>query len=624
MTKTHWRVVVVFICVLLAGLAVLAGIAPGFAQEPRLMGARDVAVIPLESVPEWNHAGVIRLTSHTREVEVEMLAVLKDPREIPTHRFLYSLTDRDEVVVHPRADQIRARFPDGKGTAVAVYVRVTAPDNLGDGRTIDPFYVQSLELQESNDWFYSPFRVVGVADTREEGMILPCLDPMTIGDGVRAFDTPDTGVRVEPDVYLPPQPQYTVIDQTGVAGKAMGEMDAGEIREGWVLCLAPDIPQNQIRIVSAGNLFSDLGWYGQGYPFWMREEELVAGEWARFEDQVVVAWNGPVDLRENEIPAGYEKVVVHEGDVWVSVGQALRYGILIPGSEPGESSDIFFLQMKFDGMEELLDTWDHFAIQAPFHLEVCDGIEFEQCELQRDLTSGISTDLNIRSNGGRVIRRVYAEDPDSETVIAWVRIGLQTDDPHFTDYKMWKVEIAKADESRGERYGECAPGECLEPGGDFYFYDGRPYHSTDGRYFDEEINVPIIPLGVEAEGQRVVKAWIVSGEILRVFGLRISLRNSDFDDPLDTKWLLIEVESVGDLGGATLLHKSGNDWNLEFSMDSETFFGTSVNYPVVGSEWDSKTRNAKQTSILIGGIPKNWQLQDLFLTSETGPVWSLQ
>ena len=168
MTKTHWRVVVVIICVLLAGLAVLAGIAPGFAQEPRLMGARDVAVIPLESVPEWNHAGVIRLTSHAREVEVEVLAVLKDPREIPTHRFLYSLTDRDEVVVHPRADQIRARFPDGKGTAVAVYVRVTAPDNLGDGRTIDPFYVQSLELQESNDWFYSPFRVVGVADTREE------------------------------------------------------------------------------------------------------------------------------------------------------------------------------------------------------------------------------------------------------------------------------------------------------------------------------------------------------------------------------------------------------------------------------------------------------------------------
>jgi hypothetical protein len=623
MTKTHWRVVVVIICVLIAGLAVLDGIAPGFAQEPRLMGARDVAVIPLESVPEWNHAGVIRLTSHTREVEVEVLAVLKDPREIPTHRFLYSLTDRDEVVVHPRADQIRARFPDGKGTAVAVYVRVTAPDNLGDGRTIDPFYVQSLELQESNDWFYSPFRVIGVADTREEGMILPCLDPMTIGEGVRAFDTPDTGIRVEPDAYLPPEPQYTVIDQTNVAGKVMGEMDAGEVREGWVLCLAPDIPQDQIRIVSSGILFNEVERYGHGFPFWTHDEALSAGEWALYEDQVVVAWNGPVELGENRIPAEYEKSVVHEGDVWVSVGQALRYGSSTLATEHPFASDAFFIQLNFEGMEDLLDTWDHFAIQDPFHLEVCDGIEFEQCELRGDLTSDIREDLQLVSDGGRVVRRVFAAETGEDPVTAWVRIGKLHDEPHFINHRTWKVDVVNADESEGERLGACAPGECIAPGANFYYDDGKPYAGGDGRLFNDEVAVPIIPLGEEAQGFKVLGARVITGSVLRAYGLRLSLQERDSGFPLESNWLLIEVESIGDLQPDNIIRKNGSDWNIVTNVGLETYYGLSAGYHCIGQPRDSKNRSALQNSFLIGGIPINWQLEELFIATYSGPVWSL-
>jgi hypothetical protein len=606
--------------VVVAGSAALAGIAPGFAQDPLVMGPSDVAVIPLESVPEWNHAGVIRLSSEFSNVDIDVLAVLKDPREIPIDRFLYSLTDRAEVVVHPLADQIRNRFPEGTGSAVAVYVRVSTPEGESDRNFYDPFHVQPLELQELNDWHDAPFRVIGVASTQEEGLILPCLDPMTIGDGVSVFDTPDTGVSVEPDVYLPPEPHYTVIDQTNVAGKAMGEMDAGEVREGWVLCLAPEVPQDQIRIVSSGNVFSEFGRYGHGFPYWTREEELSAGEWALYEDQVVLAWNGPVELGENKIPGGYEKSVVHEGDVWVSVGQAFRYN----ASRLGPESDVFLLQLNFEGMKELQDTWDHFAIRDPLHLEVCDGIELEQCELRRDLTSGIREDLYLVSDGGRVVRRVFAEEPGEDPITAWVRIGKLQDEPHFINHRTWKVEIVKADEREGERQAECAPGDCIAPGANLYYYDGEPYRGGDGRLFNDEVAVPIIPLGEQALGLKVLSARVINGSILRAYGLRLSLQTRDLQYPLNSQWLLIEVESTGDLKPDNIIRKNGSDWNIVTNMGLETYYGLSAGYSSIGQPRDSKNRSALQNSFLIGGIPINWQLEDLFIATYSGPVWSLQ
>jgi len=390
-----------------------------------------------------------------------------------------------------------------------------------------------------------------------------------------------------------------------------------------VLCLAPDIPLDQISVIYPGNLFRELGWWGKGYPYWTREEGLSAGAWAKFEDQAVIGWNGVVDRLPDGLLYLENKSIVYQGDVWISVGQALRYGSSTLEGEFPNAADVFFIQLTFEGMEDLLGIWDHLALKNPLHLEICDGIGFQECDLRRDLTGSVRTDLNVQSDGGRITRRVYAEDSAQDSLTAWVRIGDLNGESFFTDYRTWRVDILPADEGHGSRHAACEPGACI-PADASYFYDnGQPYDRDEGRFFQEDLDIPIIPFGQEARGFRIVDAEFLSGQLLRAYGLDISLQERDLFDPPNSKWLIVEVESTGDPGGFTLLRDAGSGWYLR-PMQREAGYGTSAGYRVAGNAWDSVTRAATSHVLIVGKVPNSWQMQDLLLAADAGPAWRLR
>ena len=569
------------------------------------MGPKDVAEIPIESVPDWVSDEVLNPVSRFKGADVQILAVLKDPRGVPVDRFIYALTGDGEVIVHPLANQIRDRFPDGIGAAVAVYVRVTADEITEDEYAVfDPFFIDSIEFQERSGWINAPWRAIGVAYTEDPQLVLPCLEPTMIEEGVRAFDAPDTGAMISPDEYLPPRPHYEVVDQTNVYGKVQGEMDSEEVREGWILCLAPEVPVDQIRVVYSGNLFQEFGTYGQGRPYWERREELQTGGWARFEDQVVVGWSGELDKDINGVLQLENETVVYEGDVWVSVAQALRY----------ESEDAFFIQLYFEGMEELLETWEQIALRNLFEVEICEDIQDQVC--------GSRFSLHIQAVGERIDRRIGPESGSmaQEAVqdTAWIRLGELKEDGTFPDYKIWKVDIVPADEEVGKNT-DCAPGDCIPPD---EIYTDSPFIKP--HYFNDTSEVPIIPLGQMANGLRVVRAWFVSGEVLRVTRLDIILRERDDFDPANSKWLFIEVQNQWMSSDLSLLRRIEEGWVVFGGVGSEAYYGASAGYDVAGNTWDAITRAATQNAVLVGKVPTNWQMDDLLIAPVEGPAWRLR
>jgi hypothetical protein len=611
MSKMNWRRAAIMGCAAALGIWALVVSVPGFAQDSTPMGPKDVAEIPIESVPDWASEGVVNPVSRFKGADIQILAVLKDPRGVPVDRFIYALTDDGEVIPHPLANQIRDRFPDGTGAAVAVYVRVTADEITEDEYAVfDPFFIDAIEFQERSGWINAPWRAIGVSYMEDPQLVLPCLEPITIEEGARAFNAPDTGTRISPDEYLPPRPHYEVVDQTSVYGKVQGEMDSEEVREGWMLCLAPEVPVDQIRVVYSGNLFQELGTYGQGRPYWERRDELQTGEWARFEDQVVVGWNGELDKDINGVLQLENETVVYEGDVWVSVAQALRY----------ESEDEFFLQLYFDEMEELLETWEQIALMNLFEVEICEDIEGQVC--------GSRFNLHIQAIGERIDRRISPEsEPMAQEAVqdtAWIRLGELKKDGTFPDHKIWRVDIVLADEDGGKNT-DYAPGKCISP--EEISIDS-PFIKP--HYFNDTGEVPIIPLGEMANGIRVVRAWFVSGEVLRLTRLDIILRERDDFDPANSKWLLIEVQSQieannnFEVTSLSVLGMTDGEWRYIGDVGSEAYYGTSAGYEVAGNTWDSITRAATQNAVLVGKVPMNWQMEDLLIAPEEGPAWRLR
>ncbi|MCX6071366.1 MAG: hypothetical protein NTU91_10995, partial [Chloroflexi bacterium] len=179
MLRREWRRALAVAGLAAASIGIMA--ASGPAAQAGEMGPRDVAVISIESLPAWAFEGTARSVVAEGESGLEVLAVLRDPRDVPLDRFLYALTEDGQALVHPSADAIRESF-EGRGhSAVAVYVRVTAPTVIAeDGVEFDPFYVGALDLAAPDEWFPPPWDMIGIVDTDPDASVLPCLEPMTI------------------------------------------------------------------------------------------------------------------------------------------------------------------------------------------------------------------------------------------------------------------------------------------------------------------------------------------------------------------------------------------------------------------------------------------------------------
>jgi len=579
------------------------------AQGGEGMGPRDVAVIPIESVPGWLSEGVARTIPSEEQGGLEVLAVLRDPRDVPIDRFLYALTERGEVMVHPQAEAIRRSF-EGRGhSAVAVYVRVTARAEIAaDSVEIDPFYVDPLEVQAANDSFHAPWDGIGVADSDAPNSVLPCLEPMTTEKGVRAFDAPDTGVRIRPDEYLPPTPHYEVVDQTGIPGMVMGGMAAGETREGWVLCLAPDVPVEDVRVVPVSGLTpgSAAGVYGP--PFWARTDEMPVGAWYRLENREVLGWNEePAEVPGGD-PPHVDEQVVYRGDVWVSMAQTLRYHYPNVGGSEDRFSDIYAVQMSFDGMDGLLETWDQLAVKDGVALTFCGDIGALEC--------GGPQTVELRARGTRIEGSRVGYGPQdvgtAEQDVVWVHPGNLREPRGAGKLPVWRMEFQEIDTGELSRDAACAVLRCV------------PDAESDRK---EGVLFPLIPVGTEGFGLQVRVARFVDGEILRADGMDVRMDKGEVSRP--HKWLIVEVEARGAVYGISAINLTGTAGGAKsaeypFNAERMVSYGVSGGRDALGHTWDAYTRAGESSVVLVAEIPADWRMNDIALVaSYAGLGWVL-
>ena len=619
MRQIGWRRVLLAACLVAASVGPLGGSGLVFAQgEGPAMGPTDVAAIPIDSVPAWLSEGVATPVERGGDTSIEVLAVLRDPRDVPVDRFLYALTERGEVVVHPLAQRLRERFAEGGHSAVAVYVRVEGRINEDPGSANrDPFYVQELRLQEVNDWSAAPWRTIGVADSEQTGLVLPCLEPMTIGDRAGAFNAPDTRERIGPDSFLPPMPSYEVRDRAPTPDDyGDWEVEGGEVREGWILCLAPDNAIEDMRVVSAGNLFRSSGPLGQGSPYWAHLDELPMGGWRLLQDAEVVGWNEGPKAGETGEPAHLDEQVVYRGDVWASMAQALRY--LYPSAvDSGQLGNVHSrvsVQMYFNGMEELLAAWDQLALR--------NGIEVTLCSDPRTLACLSPETVEVRAEGSWIdvpgIGPGSAEEVATSPLTLWAYLGDVRASIDSGPLRMWRMEAQDLEMTRGNTEAACAAREC---------FAYVPQHGAVGLPDGE---LPIIPLGEIANGLRVLGARFMTGDALWGEDLDVYLsRPRGGGISGEFKWLVIEVEAAGSQGDFRVQHV-GADGTVDEqgSVARRVVYQEGGQYPSIGGGWLSEARSGADKVVLLVEVPISWQLGNVFLIrglgTPTGPAWRLQ
>jgi hypothetical protein len=614
-----WMRVVTAACIALVALGTLASTRPAFGQGGK-MGPRDVAEIPIESVPAWVSEGVAKDIPEEGRGGIEVLAVLRDPRDVPIDRFLYALTERGEVMVHPEADAIRRSFEAQTHSAVAVYVRVTARAEIcEDCYEGDPFFVDPLEEIERYPGSAGvPWDAIGVAYEADGVSVLPCLEPMTIEKGVRSFTAPDTGTRVQPDQYLPPMPQYVVRDNTNT-GLLQGEMTAGEVREGWILCLAPDVPGEEVKVVTGPIFSADHGTFGYGNPKWAHVEEMAIGEWYLLENRQVLGWNeDPAEVRGGD-PTHLDEEVVYEGDVWVSVGQALRHLGNLRVDQNGISSETFEeeirLQMYFEGMDELLTRWDQLGLQGGMDVSIIGDLQHPW----KNGAGGQVVELRARGTSRSVgsSSLIVGEGRHREPQeVLWLYPGDIRTLGGTGPIQVWRIEFQEIEERELTTDAICAETECVVvPVGP----QGREVNTP----------LPLIPAGTRAFGLMVQSARFVQPPILHAGGLDVFLdEGSNRIYPGRYKFLVVDVEMEGGNSGV-VFRRLTDDGGIESPGSSWSIFperyalGEASGYVTLGGKWLSFARSARTGTVLSDEVPSGWILGDTVLMRFRGPVWEL-
>ena len=628
MRQIGWRRVLLAACLVAASVGPLGGSGLVFAQgEGPAMGPRDVAVIPIDSVPAWLSEGVATPVERGGDTSIEVLAVLRDPRDVPVDRFLYALTERGEVVVHPLAQRIRERFAEGGHSAVAVYVRVTADEDVEeDVSVVDPFLVQGLELQEQYDWFSAPWAVMGVMDAGPDGngMVLPCREPMTLGAFGKTFTAPDTGQRLDPDTYLPPKPWYEVVDRDPDPNVTRYSLEAGDVREGWILCLAPNVPVEDVRVVSSPNRFEpgvaqlmqDPEYSEGGSPYWARLEEMPIGAWQLLQDVEVVGWNEGPRAGETGEPAHLDEQVMYRGDVWASMAQALiyLYPSAVDSGQLGNAHRRVSVQMYFNGMEELLAAWDQLALR--------NGIEVTLCSDPRTLACMSPETVEVRAEGSWIdvpgIGPGSAEERAAGPLTLWAYLGDVRTSIDSGPLRMWRMEAQDLEMTRGNTEAACAAREC---------FTYVPQHGVVGLPDGE---LPIIPLGETANGLRIVGARFMTGQALWGEDLDVYLSRPGVGGISgEFKWLVIEVEAAGSQGDFRVQHVDADGTvDEQGSVARRVVYQEGGQYPSIGGGWLSEARSGADKVVLLVEVPISWQLGNVFLIrglgTPTGPAWRLQ
>jgi hypothetical protein len=258
-----------FIIIVVIVMSLSGAVAVGQAQESAdslVVGPYTEILLPLGDLPPLNeylvynptldqpYTEVVEVSEYSeendyyiswRETEyfergaaLQILYVLDDPRSVPKARFAYysSLSER---VIPPN---------NYNPKTVNVYVRVRAPEDKSVHDPIFAGYYEVLPLGSTPALYVS----AGVpSDYPDSGFpdLVSCAMP-EYANGTEPYSLPaeiEGGRAVgkdglyDPKAYAPPQPWYYSENEM---------LEPGEVREGWISCMAPDVPLEDILIYS--------------------------------------------------------------------------------------------------------------------------------------------------------------------------------------------------------------------------------------------------------------------------------------------------------------------------------------------------------------------------------------
>ena len=592
--------------------------------------------LPLGSIPEPSINAIFHpeFQDPASGAFVQVLRVVEDPREIPPDRWLYSNPSGEDAILHPSAQDWRGRFEDAEHTTLAVYVRVRAHS---DHAVDDPFFTpENIGENPSDAW--PPLEV---ADPGSE-YGLPCAS-LEYAYGQSSYIALDTGERIDPQAFTPPQPWY----EPGV------RLNPGESREGWMLCLSA-VPAEEARLEWRA-LPEDTKDY-EVTTAWASLNHLPAGEWHLLHEAAVVVWDVDEEELAEEGPAPPPRLAatptsaipnegthtVYEGPVWVSVGIGMSYtrgttgarssspmtidfaGVPPPGDCPGvgvwyrhhEPYEVvcksneegrfgrFFLQFDFPGIETLGEDWDRMALRDRVNLNLyaqndLDGLlaSFKGVQIQSEFTW------------------LEANLPDDISNV-WLALTGRDGNGQLPSLPVWEVELYDADYGSTSTASICESRSCLN-------IDEMPLVTSDRDTLRLKMPVPILDFGEEAHGISVRDAWTTTQTIL----VNDNLHGQDFlpqsrSDP----WLIVEISTVTDRAGDIYLLYPQADGTFDVSpMEFVALYQGSGGEIAVRYGAHAEVRGADHGFALLGTLPRGVSLSDVYVVlGNTGPAWRLQ
>lgn len=470
------------ISLILVSLVLIPASSTGATTEEKI-GPYTVINLPLEDLPEYDPGFFYNpiISDFPGGGSLQVLYVLKDPRDVPLVRYGYWDQNRG-LVVGPN-DEFPGGFTyvekldailDLDPITINVYVRVQAPD---DTAAPDPLF--GGEERQARPILYVPID----GPYRAELSTLSCavpeyatgISPYAFTPGVDGRDAVNKEGLYDPKAYTPPLPWYPYEEAA---------LQPGEIREGWINCMAPDVPLDAIR-VSAKYLGEPEIINGEEESVELIGEEQIGTEGCvevdSFDDPacqeavcctVVLVPSSTVDFLDEPVDEGNsdEQEPIIEGEEYQKeyrYADAWNFNQVRSLPEEGIRVENVSLLFRNSSGEELADKgslviksadianfdrgyYDYQFISemsvSPNALSISDieGFELDHIGLVVDVYDGVGTFRNaLLDQGGEVFWDFYATESPLE-VYAFGSLWIENDTS--LQSALWFTAAAERDE----------------------------------------------------------------------------------------------------------------------------------------------------------------------------------
>lgn len=251
------RFLTIFLTLALA-LSGLAAISHAQASGDAPTGPYTKILLPLEDLPALNENLAFHpiIDQYESGATLQIMYVLEDPRDVPLARYVYYTEDRGVIapndlpstIDRPEYNQELEEILSQNPKTINVYVRAIAP---ADQSVPDPLFGDLKRLDSEGKGFIRPYNpnrpALIVYFPGYIGHPFICAVPEYI-NGPEPYQLPldiNGGNAVgsdglyDPNAFAPPLPWYDNQDTM---------LAPGEIREGWISCMVPDMPVENILI----------------------------------------------------------------------------------------------------------------------------------------------------------------------------------------------------------------------------------------------------------------------------------------------------------------------------------------------------------------------------------------